>query len=230
MIVPVGVSGVASGSGGHAIDAICNGSCDSSAANTTNPGLAGHFSGNVQVDGTNATTGYPWALNLTKGSAAKPGGGMWEATTSDQRTKKDVRAFEPGLTEILQVRPVRYRFNGLAGTRDDGTEYVGVIAQELEKVLPFMVTSRKGKLRKDAQETVIKGVDPSAFTYALINAVKEQHELIKQQEARIAALERGRAPLMSSVLSGGGITAGIALGLFPMGLLVAVRRRNKRAA
>jgi hypothetical protein len=35
---------------------------------------------------------------------------------------------------------------------------------------------------------------------------------------------------MSSVLSGGGITAGIALGLFPMGLLVAVRRRNKRAA
>jgi hypothetical protein len=120
----------------------------------------------------------------TPGNAYKPGGGSWMAT-SDARVKRDIVSFTPALTELQQIHPVRFKYNGLGGTTDNGREYVGVVAQDLEKVLPFMVTSQKKKLRdSDAKVTDIKQVDPSAFTYLLINAVKElsdQNKALVQQ-------------------------------------------------
>src|SRR5262249_46684107 len=71
------------------------------------------------------------------------------------------------------VHPVRYKYNGLAHTPDDGQEYIGVIAQELKEVAPFMVSSTDLKLHKsDTETTDVHHVDPNAFTYMLINAVK----------------------------------------------------------
>src|ERR1700730_8668557 len=75
-----GTSGVASGTGGHAIDAICNGAC------ATGGGLAGNFQGDVVIGG-------PTGLTLSTGDGIKPGGGMWKAP-SDARLKKDVTRFE----------------------------------------------------------------------------------------------------------------------------------------
>ena len=122
------------------------------------------------------------ALSLSVGTAEKPGGGSWSGT-SDLRVKKDVRNLPYGLAALERVRPVTYKYNGLGGTRDDNTEFVGVIAQELEKTLPFMVTSTREKLRKDDKEaTAIKHVDPSAFSYVLINAVKELAAQNKQMK------------------------------------------------
>jgi len=113
------------------------------------------------------------ALTLYVGTAEKPGGGQWSAT-SDARVKKDVENLSYGLAALERVRPVTFKYNGLGGTKEDNVKYVGVVAQELEKALPFMVTSKKAKLRADdVTPTDIKQVDPSAFTYVLINAVKE---------------------------------------------------------
>lgn len=124
----------------------------------------------------------------TPGDAYKPGGGSFKAT-SDARVKKDVAEFTPALAELEQVRPVRFKYNGLGGTEDTGKEYVGVIAQDLEKVLPFMVSSHERKLHaSDARPTEIKEVDPSAFTYLLINAVKELGEQNKQLAREVSAL------------------------------------------
>jgi hypothetical protein len=153
---------------------------------------------------------------------------MW-TTSSDSRIKKDVKGFDQGLSELMRVRPVRFKYNGLGGTTDDGKEFVGVIAQDLEKVFPAMVSSRMAKLHPaDAQETAIKLVDPSNFTYLLINAVQAQQKVIQRQDARIAALEQGKPPLASSLMSLGGIETGIAIGLLPVGLVVAGRRRRKQ--
>jgi len=117
------------------------------------------------------------------GDAYKPGGGDWSAV-SDRRVKKEVEEFQPGLAEIEQVRTVRYKYNGLAGTLDTNKQYVGVIAQELERVAPFMVASQKKKLHPtDSELSDIKEVDPSAFTYMLVNAVQElsrQNKEMKQ--------------------------------------------------
>jgi Chaperone of endosialidase len=158
------------------------------------------------------------------GGAQKPGGGSWTGL-SDVRVKKDIKEFRAGLAELKRLHPVRYKYNGLGGSQDDGHEFVGMIAQELEQVLPEMVQSSKAKLRPgDAEETDIKRIDPSAFTYVLINAVQEQQKTIEEQNARIARLERGRSSLVSSLAPGGvGIAA---LGLVPLGLVVGRRRRK----
>lgn len=128
------------------------------------------------------------ALNLFVNKAAKPGGGSW-AAVSDVRVKKDVKRFELGLAELEQVQPVTFKYNGLGGSTATDQQFVGVIAQELEKALPFMVSSEPKKLHpEDKQTTDVKQVDPSAFTYVLINAVQElskQNKVLAEQNQQI---------------------------------------------
>jgi hypothetical protein len=65
-------------------------------------------------------------------------------------------------------------------------------------------------------------VDASAFTYMLINAVKEQQRTIEDQEARIKRLEQGR-PVLASLGAGG--LAGPLIGLVAFGYFFGRRRR-----
>jgi endosialidase-like protein len=175
--------------------------------NTSANGWAGLFDGRLQVNG----------------QALKPGGGSW-ASTSDQRVKKEVKEFHPGLAQLLKVRPVLFKYNGLAGTADDGKEYVGVIAQELEKVLPGMVSSRMATLHEgDEHQTTIRQVDPSAFTYLLINAVKEQQKVIERQEVRIARLE-GRGGATMSSFWPDNLGREVAFALMALGLVAVIRK------
>ena len=118
------------------------------------------------------------------GAAFKPGGGAW-ATLSDSRVKRDVNAFTDGLNIVNAIRPVTFQYNGLGHTFDGGKIYTGVIAQELQAIAPYMVDSQGEFLT----------VDPSAFTYILLNAVKEQQAQIaalkakeSQTEAELSAL------------------------------------------
>jgi hypothetical protein len=217
-----------------------------SVAQGSSPGVEGHSSagngliGYTSTNGAAAVSAVPpsssgiafWGGGqiIITGTASKPGGGSWANSSSDKRVKKDVTDFRQGLSAIERVRPVYYKYNGLGGTEDDGREYVGVIAQELEKIAPAMVGSRKAKLHKtDVDLTDIKTVDESAFTYMLINSVKEQQATIRQLQARVDKLEARRPGTLSWLFSapvGGGV---VALGLLPVGLLAA-RRRSVRAS
>ncbi|MEI9952235.1 MAG: tail fiber domain-containing protein [Pseudomonadota bacterium] len=165
---------------------------------------------------------------IVSGDALKYGSLAW-SNASDARIKKDVVPLRLGLSQLKEVRPVTYRYNGLGGSPNDGREYAGVIAQELEKVFPSMVSSKKIKLHPDdAVESDIKIVDPSAFTYVLINSVKEQQAIIERQERRIAALERSRN--VSASMLGNGVEMALALGLLPLGFIAFRRRKPSRAA
>jgi hypothetical protein len=105
-------------------------------------------------------------------NAAKPGGGSW-AAYSDSRVKKNVKPYTKGLNEILLVNPVNYEYNGLANTLE-GTEYTGVIAQEIKEIFPETVSTYKAKLNKEDEEpTELYDFTSTALTFALINAVKE---------------------------------------------------------
>jgi Chaperone of endosialidase len=188
----IGISGVSSGTGGHAVDGICNGSCA-----VGGQGYAGYFTGNVYVTGT-----------VTQGS--------------DARLKKDVADAPYGLEQLLQLRPVTYRWKQ-EGT--DGERQIGLIAQDVQKLLPELVhrNATSGMLSLN-----YLGLQP-----VLIKAVQEQEKTIQWQEkalrgleARIALLEHGRAPVMSS-FSFGNLGTGIALGLLPVGLIAASRRRKR---
>lgn len=120
------------------------------------------------------TTNVSHRLNVN-GSAAKPGGGSW-STYSDKRLKKNIKGFKYGLDVLSKVRPVTYHYNGKL-EMDSKVEHVGVIAQELQKVAPFMVEEVATETDGKKSGTYLS-VDPSAFDYILINSVQEQQEMI----------------------------------------------------
>ena len=135
-------------------------------------------------------TSSPDQTFSVNGDASKVGGGSW-ATFSDRRLKKEVSSYSDGLEKILMINPKKFKYNGLAGYPDNGKEYIGVIAQEIKEVAPYMVETISKKLRKDSrEETELLIYDGSALTYMLINAVKEQQIVIEQLEKRLQLLEK----------------------------------------
>ena len=93
---------------------------------------------------------------------------------------------------MLKINPVWFTYNGKAGMPDDTG--VGVIAQELQKIAPFMVNEWEYKeVGEELGEEVVGekylGVDNGAMTYMLINAVKEQQKMIKELKKEVELLK-----------------------------------------
>jgi hypothetical protein len=119
------------------------------------------------------------------GNAYKPGGGSW-SSPSDARCKQDVSDYADGLEAVERIRPVWYRYNGRGGTPTDGQAHIGVIAQELESVVPYMVQEVEVD---DASIGRMKTVDPGALPYMLVNAVKDlsqQNRQLRQETADLS--------------------------------------------
>jgi hypothetical protein len=147
--------------------------------------------GNVVVGSESELAGSGTAVLQVAGSAFKnDGSGAW-AFTSDARVKEDVRDLDAGLAELRRVRPVRYRYNGLAGTRA-GLEGVGVLGQEIEEVLPETVERLPLDSNSDGVED-LRVFNPSALTFVLINAVKQLADKVDGLE-RALAEARAQAP------------------------------------
>ena len=86
---------------------------------------------------------------------------------SDERLKDNIETLTDGLDKVEQLRGVTY-------TRDE-KESIGVIAQEVEKILPEIVLTAN-------DEMGTKSVDYSRITAVLIEAVKELSARVKELE------------------------------------------------
>jgi hypothetical protein len=86
---------------------------------------------------------------------------------SDERLKSNIETIEGGLDKVEQLRGVTY----IRDERDN----IGVIAQEIEKVLPEIVLTAD-------DEMGTKSVDYSRITAVLIEAVKELSAKVKYLE------------------------------------------------
>ena len=132
---------------------------------------------NIAGKGTNT-----FHVKASSGAYQSNNSSSW-STTSDERIKKNIVNNDSGLDAInqIQVRNFEYRTEdeitdfknpSVVKVKKEGTQ-IGVIAQELEKILPECVKT---------QNTGVKTVDPSDLTWYLINAVKEL-------SAKVTALE-----------------------------------------
>lgn len=130
-------------------------------------------------------------LHLNLDSAAKPTSNTW-TVSSDARLKRNILDYTAGLNEILKIHPVWFTYNGEAGMPEDTG--VGVIAQELESIAPYMVGSWD-YTDDDGNATSYLTVNNGPMTYMLINAVKEQQKIIEKLLERIEVLEKRDAPL-----------------------------------
>ena len=138
-------------------------------------------------------TGSPDAKLSVNGDASKTGGGEW-STFSDRRLKSNVNEFNYGLEHVMKINPVTFEYNGILGLEAD-KEHVGVIAQEIQKVAPFMVYEGETTDRVPGTENdFVKNkmgylkYDGSALKYMLVNAVKDQQgqiEDLKQENQEL---------------------------------------------
>lgn len=101
-------------------------------------------------------------------------------TTSDYRLKKDLKNYN-GLDLVNKIKTYDY-----AWKTDDSRMY-GVMAHELQKVIPYAVTGNKDAVDKDGK-IIPQAVDYSKLTPLLVKAVQEQDLQLKEQQKQIEAL------------------------------------------
>ena len=106
---------------------------------------------------------------------------------------------------MLNIRPVHFQYNQISGYNNLEQWYVGILAQEIETILPKtidIIDDRKGKT--GLQD--LRLFDASEITFTLINAVKELNEkvitleeekqdlqlLLQQLIERIEVLEKNK--------------------------------------
>jgi hypothetical protein len=151
-----------------------NGDVGVDAPGTVNGRFVVKDGGNVGIG-----TATPDALLSVNGSADKSGGGSW-GTFSDRRLKTLGGSYSSGLNQILKIHPVRYRYkaDNAMGIRDHD-EHVGLVAQEVQKVIPEAVT-------ENSRGFLLVNNDP--IIWAMLNAIKEQQAVIHKQQQQIARL------------------------------------------
>lgn len=141
--------------------------------------------GNVGIGTTS-----PDNLLTVNGSADKPGGGSW-GTFSDARLKTVNGGFTDGLSQVMKIQPIHYRYkpDNAMGIRDMD-EHIGVVAQDVQKVIPEAVT-------ENSKGYLLVNNDPIIWT--MLNAIKEQQREIKQQQNLLRAQSAAMRSLKAEV-------------------------------
>jgi hypothetical protein len=125
----------------------------------------------------------PAALLFVNGEATKATASTAWQVVSDERIKKDISPFTDGLALLKKLNPVNFRYNGKAGIADK-KDNIGLVAQEVREIFPYMVGNFKGKLEpNDEHETDLLSLDVSPLNFIVVNAIKEL-------DARLAKLEK----------------------------------------
>jgi len=111
--------------------------------------------------------------------------------TSSAVFKTNIRTYENALETVKKLRGVSFDW------KDSGKPSVGLIAEEVDKVIPEVVAHND----KDAT-----GVNYDSLVGVLVEAVKEQQGLIQEQQKNISALsqkvsELERLLIMSNAVS-----------------------------
>ena len=112
----------------------------------------------------------------------------FSSTVSDERLKDNVTTIENPLDKIKALRGVEYDWND--GSRK-GKHDLGLIAQEVEKVIPNIVHEHQMPLLNDDEEdeTLYKTVDYEKLTAVLIEGMKEQQNQIDSLKSELAKIK-----------------------------------------
>jgi hypothetical protein len=127
------------------------------------------------------------SIVISGSGATKASGTTW-ANPSDERIKDNIRDYNKGTAELMQVRVREWEYNGKGGTVE-GTKGLGVVADEVMLVLPNTVDTYEAKLESDDEEnTNIKRFDATEITWLLVKTVQQQQAVIENQQAMIEQL------------------------------------------
>jgi len=122
------------------------------------------------VSGTSGNRRQELSSNLTYNPSTQQ-----FTNSSDERLKTNIVGITGAVEKIQQLRGVEFDWIS------SGHRSIGVIAQDVEKVLPELVATR---------DDGMKGVDYSKLTAVLIEAIKEQQVQIDKLQSRLDELTK----------------------------------------
>jgi len=139
------------------------------------------FSAAVNISNSTASTSKTTgALKVTGGvgisGALNVGGDVVAYASSDERLKDNIELISNPIEKVQSLKGVTWNWNENADELQQSLPNVGVIAQDVEKVLPQLVTDR---------DNGFKGVDYAKLTGLLIEAIKEQQKQIDELKSKI---------------------------------------------
>ena len=108
--------------------------------------------------------------------------------TSDRREKENIKSLNYGLKDILRLSPVKYIWK----TGEDKSQKVGLIAQEVATVIPEVVSGLKADGSVGEQRL---GMNYAELVPVLINAIKEQQQIIDQLNQNVNSISAELASL-----------------------------------
>ena len=103
----------------------------------------------------------------------------YSTTVSDKALKDNVLTLENSLDKVSKLRGVEYTWNA---TSRKGQKDIGVIAQEVEEVIPEIVREKEMALIEGG---TYKTVDYEKLTAVLIEAVKELKGEVKELKKKL---------------------------------------------
>ncbi|MEL7399275.1 MAG: tail fiber domain-containing protein [Pseudomonadota bacterium] len=127
--------------------------------------------------------------------------------TSDRRAKTNIEGLNYGLKEIMELRPVSYNWKD----DDDKGLHLGMIAQELQEVVPEMVynpaedyiRNEEGNLVPAGKEGDLLGVKYDALIPVLVKGMQEQQAQVLEQQAQILDQNERIAELEAQLAASG---------------------------
>lgn len=163
-----------------------------SLSNTYGSGGLDLYYGSLILDGGTASSSYyigspsvQTEHNLYVNGAVIATADVTAFSTSDRRLKENIKPIVNPLQKIKKLNGVTFDWRKLTKEEEDqkfqlnrGAD-IGVIAQEVEEVLPEIVTTR--------EKTGYKAVKYEKLTALLIEAVKEQQTQIDELKALVKA-------------------------------------------
>jgi hypothetical protein len=121
-------------------------------------------------------------VNIGYISGASGGSSTVYGTTSDYRLKTDLKNYS-GLNLVNKIKTYDYAW------KKDNSRMYGVMAHELQSVLPYTVTGEKDAVDTNGK-IIPQAVDYSKLTPILVKAVQEQNEQLELQKQQIEWLKK----------------------------------------
>jgi hypothetical protein len=103
--------------------------------------------------------------------------------TSDLRLKTNIAPLQNSIAAIMQLKPVSYEKKTSLASNNYSTIENGFIAQDLQKVMPSLVT-------EGTDNDKLLSVNYTALIPVLTKALQEQQKQIEDQNAKIAAQQK----------------------------------------
>ena len=136
----------------------------------------------AEIDSSLSTPALSITGNLSVTGDIDATGNVSAYSTSDLRLKEDIKSISNALDKVNQINGVTFNWKkGFTDVHKFEGEDVGVIAQEIESVLPEIVNLHN--------KTGYRGVKYEKLTPLLIEAIKELSNKVEELENKIKRLE-----------------------------------------